>query len=93
MPSGSQWGELIKSCFRAPPGKLLIGIDSDSLEDRISALTTKDPSKLKIYAGSKQYSIVVNGREYRIAEDTPVEYLGKIITGEELYALLQNSSS
>lgn len=42
-------GSLIKFCFRAPPGKLFIGLDFASLEDRISALTTKDPNKLKVY--------------------------------------------
>jgi len=42
-------GKLIKSCFEAPPGWLLCGLDFASLEDRISALTTKDPNKLKVY--------------------------------------------
>lgn len=42
-------GKFIKSCFEAPAGWLLAGLDFDSLEDRISALTTKDPNKLKVY--------------------------------------------
>jgi len=42
-------GKLLKSCFVAPLGHLLIGLDFASLEDRISALTTKDPNKLKVY--------------------------------------------
>lgn len=42
-------GKLIKYCFRAPPGWHFCGIDFLSLEDRISALTTKDPNKLKVY--------------------------------------------
>ena len=42
-------GKLIKSCFVAPPGWLFCGLDFASLEDRISALTTKDPNKLKVY--------------------------------------------
>lgn len=42
-------GKLIKSCFQAPPGWIFAGLDFDSLEDRISALTTKDPQKLKVY--------------------------------------------
>lgn len=42
-------GKLIKSCFKAPPGWHYCGIDFASLEDRISALTTKDPNKLKVY--------------------------------------------
>lgn len=43
------YAKLIKSCFGAPPGWLLVGCDFISLEDRISALTTKDPQKLKVY--------------------------------------------
>lgn len=42
-------GKIIKSCFQAPPGWFFCGIDFASLEDRISALTTKDPNKLKVY--------------------------------------------
>lgn len=42
-------GKLIKYCFQAPPGWLFAGLDFASLEDRISALTTKDPQKLKVY--------------------------------------------
>jgi DNA polymerase-1 len=46
---GKRWGKEVKRCFRAPPGWLLVGLDFASLEDRISALLTKDPNKLKIY--------------------------------------------
>lgn len=50
LPSGrTQFGNLIKSCFEAPPGWIFCGVDFASLEDRIGALTTKDPNKLKIY--------------------------------------------
>lgn len=49
LPSGGKYGKLIKSCFQAPPGFLLTGLDFDSLEDKISALTTKDRNKLKVY--------------------------------------------
>lgn len=42
-------GKLIKWCFAAPPGWIFTGLDFASLEDRISALTTKDPNKLKVY--------------------------------------------
>lgn len=49
LPSGSEYGKLIKEMFQAPPGWLFIGADFASLEDRISALLTKDPNKLKVY--------------------------------------------
>ena len=42
-------GKLIKTCIQAPPGWIFAGLDFASLEDRISALTTKDPNKLKVY--------------------------------------------
>jgi len=42
-------GKIIKYCFQAPPGWMFCGLDFASLEDRISALTTKDPNKLKVY--------------------------------------------
>ena len=49
IPSGSTFAKLIKSCFRAPKGWLMVGLDFASLEDRISALTTKDVNKLRVY--------------------------------------------
>jgi DNA polymerase-1 len=48
-PIKLKYAKMIKSCFQAPPGWLFVGIDFSSLEDRISALTTKDPNKLKVY--------------------------------------------
>lgn len=42
--------KLIKECFEAPPGWLFVGLDFDSLEDKISAVTTKDPEKIKVYS-------------------------------------------
>ena len=49
IPAKGKYAKLIKDCFRAPKGWLMIGLDFASLEDRISALTTKDPNKLKVY--------------------------------------------
>lgn len=57
LPSGAEgkktlkgrYGKLIKSCISAPEGWLLLGLDFASLEDKISALTTKDPNKIKVY--------------------------------------------
>jgi len=42
--------KLIKECFEAPPGWLFVGLDFDSLEDKISAVTTRDPMKIKVYS-------------------------------------------
>lgn len=49
IPANSEFGKLIKACFAAPEGWLFCGADFNSLEDYISALTTKDPNKLKVY--------------------------------------------
>ena len=50
LPStGSKFAKLVKSCFTPPKGTLFVGIDFSSLEDRISALVTKDPNKLMVY--------------------------------------------
>lgn len=48
LPSGSEYGDLIKSCFSAPRGKCFIGADFKSLEATIDALLTQDPNKLKV---------------------------------------------
>jgi DNA polymerase-1 len=49
LPANGYWAKKVKTCFKAPPGYLLIGLDFASLEDRISALQTNDPEKLKVY--------------------------------------------
>lgn len=49
LPSGSTYGKAIKQCFKAAPGWLFCGADFSSLEDRINALLTKDPAKIKVY--------------------------------------------
>ncbi len=49
IPSGSDFGKLVKSCFIPPKGWVFSGADFNSLEDYISALTTKDPNKLDVY--------------------------------------------
>lgn len=49
IPAGSEYGKLIKECFVSTDGWLFVGADFNSLEDYISALTTRDPAKLVIY--------------------------------------------
>lgn len=49
LPANGRYAKKVKSCFQAPPGWLFCGLDFASLEDRISALTTKDPNKLRVY--------------------------------------------
>ncbi|MGV8863234.1 MAG: DNA polymerase [Pseudomonas sp.] len=47
--SGTKYAAIIKQMFMAPYGWVFVGLDFNSLEDRVSALTTKDPNKLKVY--------------------------------------------
>jgi len=63
IPStGTKYAKWIKKCFQSPPlpenlsrnnqedpGWIFVGADYASLEDRISALLTKDPNKLAVY--------------------------------------------
>ncbi len=49
LPSGSLYGKAVKSLFQAPPGWLMVGADFASLEDKINALLTQDPNKIKVY--------------------------------------------
>lgn len=49
IPSGSTYASLIKKCFKSNKGKIFVGADYASLEDKVNALLTKDPNKIKIY--------------------------------------------
>jgi DNA polymerase-1 len=50
IPStGSKYAKIVKDCFSPPKGWLFMGADFASLEDRISALTTNDSNKIKVY--------------------------------------------
>lgn len=49
LPSGSRYGKLVKKCFSAPPGWIFAGADFNALEDRINALLTQDPNKIKVF--------------------------------------------
>lgn len=92
IPANSQYAKLIKECFVGPTDWLFCGADFNSLEDMISALTTKDPNKLKVYAGSKQFDVTVNGVIHRIREEDVVNFDGQQLNGIELYAKLQGCS-
>ena len=49
IPSHSKWGKLIKQCFGTIQGWLFGGADFNSLEDMVSALTTRDKNKMLVY--------------------------------------------
>lgn len=85
IPAGSTYAKLIKECFVGPEGWLFAGADFNSLEDYISALTTKDPNKLKVYIGHKVYELVIDGQTHHVRDDTIIEYDGKSMTAESFY--------
>jgi DNA polymerase-1 len=85
IPAGSTYGTLIKGCFKAPDGYLFGGADFNSLEDYVSALTTKDPNKLKVYQGHEVFEVTINNSTHHIREDATVVYQGKHYTGKEFY--------
>lgn len=93
LPASSRYSKLIKSCFQAPPGWLFCGLDFDSLEDRISALTSKDPNKLKVYMGHVVYEIDIDGIIHHIRDDDTIVYDGQSLTGEQFYELYGSDSS
>ena len=49
LPSNSEHGKLIKSCFKPKKGWLMVGADFNALESRINALLTKDVNKMKVF--------------------------------------------
>lgn len=85
IPANSLYGKLIKTCFSAPEEWLFGGADFNSLEDYISALTTKDKNKLKVYQGHEIFEIVINGVSHHVRDDTIICYDGKEITAKEFY--------
>lgn len=85
VPSRGRFAGLIKNCFKAPEGYLFVGLDFDSLEDRISALTTKDPNKLKVYMGHDVYEVKIGNTVHHIRDDDTINFDGKSYTGKEFY--------
>jgi DNA polymerase-1 len=49
IPANSTYAALIKECFVAPLRWIFCGADFSSLEDRVNALLTRDPNKIKVY--------------------------------------------
>ena len=50
MPSGSTYGGLLKKCFKAPEGKIIVSSDYSSLQGVTGANLTGDKASIKIYS-------------------------------------------
>lgn len=57
------------------------------VEDRISALTTKDPEKIKVYLKGIDYKVTIDGAEYHISNSDFIEYDGKEYKADEFYEM------
>lgn len=92
IPSNSAYAKQIKECFVAAKNRLMCGADFSSLEDRISALTTKDPNKLKVYTE------FYDGHSLRAAYYFPnkmpdiIEQL-KLVPSDNVYEIIQDNGS
>lgn len=95
LPAGSKYGKLIKSCFVAPKGWIFAGADFASLEDRINALLTKDPAKLRVYTdgydGHALRAFAYFGDQMPDIVDT-VESINSIADKKSPYAHLRQES-
>ena len=95
LPAGSTYGKLIKSLFTAPPGWIFCGADFSSLEDRINALLTKDPAKLRVYTdgydGHALRAFAYFGDQMPDIVDT-VESINSIAKKDSPYAHLRQES-
>jgi len=49
LPAHGPMGKLVKSCIVAPDGWLFAGADFSALEERIGAILSKDPERIKVY--------------------------------------------
>ncbi len=49
LPAHGSMGKLVKSCISAPDGWLFAGADFSALEERIGAILSKDPNRIKVY--------------------------------------------
>ncbi len=49
LPAHGPMGKLIKSCVVAPKGWLFCGADFSALEERIGAILSQDPNRIKVY--------------------------------------------
>jgi DNA polymerase-1 len=85
IPSHSVYSKLIKECFLTKKGLLFGGADFNSLEAMISALTTKDKNKLKVYTDGYDSHCINAFSYYREEMPNIVDTLDSINSIKKLY--------
>jgi len=90
--SGSKYSKHVKECFAAPEGWLMLGADFTSLEDRISALTTKDKNKLKVYTDGYDGHCLRAFSYFREQMPDIIDTVESINSIEEFYSHLRQKS-
>jgi len=85
LPAHGSMGKLVKSCVVAPDGWLFAGADYSALEERIGAILSQDPNRVKVYTdGFDGHSM--RAHKY-FANQMPdiVEALNKAETAKEFW--------
>jgi DNA polymerase-1 len=93
LPAQGIMGKLIKTCFVPPKGFLWAGADFSSLEDRIGAILSKDPNKIKIYTdGFDAHCVNAHAYYQDQMPDINPESVISINSIEEKYPVLRQAS-
>lgn len=61
------------------------------VEDRVSALLTKDTNKLAVYLPNDYFVVTINGKKHFLEKDELIQFKGKSYTAGELYEKCKNS--
>lgn len=90
--SKGEYAKLIKQCFRYSDDWVFCGADFTSLEDKISALTTKDPNKIKVYADGYDGHCLRAYSYYKLQMSNIINTVESINSIEQLYPKLRSDS-
>lgn len=86
------YAKLIKQCFQYLKDWIFCGADFTSLEDKISALTTKDLNKIKIYADGYDGHCLRAYSYYKSQMPDIINTVESINSIEDKYPKLRNES-
>ena len=91
MPSGSTYGKMIKSLFKAPEGMVFWYADHNALESRISAIVAKDSTMIDMITENKDSHSVYTAAYFQDElKERGLPY-GLNITAEESYVIKEQA--